>query len=190
VDTRQQIHAKAVVSDIRSGLGDNGLMAKYGLSQRGLERLFKKLVALKLITPDELYRGSPLYQKRIDRIMSRLHPRADLGVRVPIYDVTTGNVGLVRDISERGLRVAGIAADVGDERAFQIPIDMFMHADPLLIIAECRWVTIKGKNRKYPVAGFELKDVSVADGKVLKEFIDFLLLSKSGEWQVLETRPQ
>jgi len=190
VKAKQQIHARTVVSEISSGLGDDGLMAKYGLSHRGLERFFRKLVDLKLITHDELYRGSSLYRKRIDRIMSRLHPRADLAIKVPIYDVSTGDVGLLRDISERGLRVAGIPADAGDERAFQIPIDMFIRTAPLLIIAECRWVTMKGKNRKYPVAGFELKDVSVGDGGVLKEFIHLLLLSKSGEWQVLDGKPR
>ncbi len=190
MDTVKQIQANEVVRDIRSGTEDNGLMGKYGLSRKGLETLYKKLLALKLITHDELYRVSSLYRQKLDRIMSRLHPRADLGVKVPVYDVISGKIGVVRDISEKGLRVAGIPADVGDERTFQIPVDMFINADPLLVIAECRWVTIKGKNRKYPVAGFELKDVSVNDGKLLKDFIDFLLLSKSGQWQVLETKRQ
>lgn len=188
MDPKQTIRANEAVGDILSGLGDNGLMEKYGLSQRGLERLLKKLMACGLITHDEVYRQSSFYREKIDRIMSRLHPRANLGVKVPIYDVTSGNLGLVRDISEKGLRVAGIPAAVGDERTFQIPIDMFIHADPLLIIAECRWVTTKGKNRKYPVAGFELRDVSAHDGKLLKDFIDFLLLSKSGQWQLAQRK--
>lgn len=62
-------------------------------------------------------------------------------------------------------------------------------ADPLLVTAECRWVTIEGKKRKYPVAGFELKDAFATDEKPLKNFIDFFLLSKSGEWQIVENNP-
>ena len=121
--------------------------------------------------------------------MSWLYPRADLIVKIPICDVTSGNAGIVKDVSEKGPRVDGIAAHVGDERTFQIPVDSYILADPLLVIAECRWVTTKGKTRKYPVAGFALKDVSATDEKLLKDFIDFLLLSKSGEWQVVDRKP-
>ncbi|HMK35091.1 MAG TPA: PilZ domain-containing protein [Desulfomonilaceae bacterium] len=187
---KKQVPARAVVSDIRAGFGDNGLRAKYSLSQRGLGRLFKKLLTSNLITHDELYRGSCLYKENIDRIMSRFRPRADLSVKIPIYEVTSGSVGLLRDISETGLRVAGIQAAIGDEKTFQIPIDMFIRADPLLVIAECRWVKIKSKNRQYPVAGYELKAVSEADANVLRDFIEFLLMSKSGEWQVLAGNTQ
>ena len=68
-------------------------------------------------------------------------------VHVPIYDIGSGAIGVLRDISETGLRVAGIESKVGQVKTFQIPIDMFMQADPLLIIAECKWVEIKGKTR-------------------------------------------
>jgi hypothetical protein len=180
---RKQIYGRQVVNDIRTGLGDDGLMSKYGLSKRGLELLFKRLIGLRLISHEELCSGSVLYR-------SRLYPRADLGLKIPIYDVTTGTRGIVRDISVKGLRVAGIPVEVGDERAFQIPVDKFMLAEPLLVVAQCRWVTIKGKKREFTVAGFELKDISATDESVLKAFIEFLLLSKSGEWQVLRESPE
>jgi len=190
VDNRKQIQANEVVTDIRSGLGDDGIMTKYSISEKGLKALFKKLLAMKLITHDELCRGSSFYERRIDRIKSRGHPRADLVVEIPIYDVTSGTMGIVRDISEKGFRVAGISAKVGDERWFQIPVDRYILADPLMVIAECRWVAVKGRNKKYAVAGFELKDVSSVDEKLLKDFIDFLLLSKSGEWLTVGDKPK
>ena len=56
-----------------------------------------------------------------------------MAVRVPIYDMGSGAIGVLRDISETGLRVAGIESRVGQAKAFQIPIDMFMQADPLLL---------------------------------------------------------
>ena len=52
--------------------------------------------------------------------------------------------------------MAGIDASVGQARKFQIPIDMFMQADPLLIVAECKWAKRKGKMKEYVVAGFEI----------------------------------
>src|SRR5208283_4078127 len=145
----------------------------------------KQLVACKAISQSELYEISSSYRDRVDRITGRTHPRADLAVRVPIYDIGSGSIGVLRDISETGLRVAGIESRVGQAKTFQIPIDMFMQAEPLLIIAECKWVEMKGRHRKYHVAGFEIMDLSETDSLVLRNFIKFLLLSESGEWETI-----
>lgn len=50
------INVKQVLSDIKSGVSDALLMEKYGLSPKGLESLFKKLVEAKLISSAELKR--------------------------------------------------------------------------------------------------------------------------------------
>ena len=83
---------------------------------------------------------------------------------MPIYDLGTGSIGILRDISEKGLRVAGIDARVGQARTFQIPIDLFMQADPLLILAECKWAKPTGKIKEYVVAGFEILDLTAKAG--------------------------
>jgi hypothetical protein len=181
-----RIRANAVAGDIRSGKTDIELMVKYQLSRKALGKLFEKLLESRLIAHDELYKVSSLYKEKVDKTMTRLHARADLKVKIPIYDISSSKIGLVRDISERGLRVAGIEAEVGEVKTFQLSIDSFIQADPLLVLAECRWVEMKGKNKKYPVAGFELKDLSEADEKALRTFVDFLIVSKSGEWQALK----
>jgi len=49
-----RIGKKAVVSDIRAGVDDTGLMRAYGLSARGLEKLYAKLVAADLLSQTEL----------------------------------------------------------------------------------------------------------------------------------------
>ncbi len=51
---RKVIIAAEVVRDIRSRMTDLELMEKYKLSRRGLDSLLKKLLAVKLITPEEL----------------------------------------------------------------------------------------------------------------------------------------
>jgi hypothetical protein len=185
VGSKRQINGMDVLSDLRSGVADADLLVKYKLSAKALQIVFKKLVAGEAISHSELYQRSPLYRERIDRIRGRAHPRADLGVRVPIYDMGSGATGVLRDISETGLRVAGIESGVGQARTFQIPIDMFMQAEPLLIIAECKWVEIKGTHKRYPVAGFEILDLPDKDSFVLRNFIKFLLESESGEWQTI-----
>jgi hypothetical protein len=186
MDVNHRISGKNLAQDILTGMGDGAIMAKYGLSPKGIERLFKKLLKSKLITPAELYTMSSLYKIKIDTLKNRRHPRADLAVRIPIYDISSSSVGLLRDVSETGLRVAGITAEPGNVKTFQIPVDMYIEADPLLVIAQCKWAMIKGNNRKYFVAGFELQDVSDHDAGILRDFIEFLLFSKSGEWQTLD----
>jgi hypothetical protein len=185
VGSKRQINGMNILKDLRSGVADSELLVKYKLSAKSLQNVFKKLVAGKAINHSELYERSPLYRERIDHIRARAHPRADLGVRVPIYDIGSGAIGVLRDLSETGLRVAGIESGVGRARTFQIPIDMFMQAEPLLIIAECKWVAIKGTHKRYPVAGFEIMDLPDKDGLVLRNFIKFLLESDSGEWQTI-----
>jgi hypothetical protein len=47
--TKRTINANEIVKDIRSRMTDDQLMAKYSLSARGLERVFRKLLEAKLI---------------------------------------------------------------------------------------------------------------------------------------------
>ena len=61
-----------------------------------------------------------------------------------------------------------------------------MNADPLLIVAECKWVETRGRDQEYDVAGFEIIDVSDRDRQGLRDFMKFLLLSESGEWQAID----
>ena len=182
---KRQINGSDILNDLRSGMTDSELHVKYKVSEKGLLNVFKQLVACRAISHSELYKISSSYRDTADRITGRRHPRADLAVRVPIYDMGSGDIGLLRDISEKGLRVAGIESSVGESKTFQIPIDMFMQAEPLLIIAECKWVELKERQNKYFVAGFEIMDLSETDGLVLRNFIKFLLDSDSGEWQTI-----
>jgi hypothetical protein len=179
---KRRISAKSVGEDIRSGVSEAELIAKHGLSPEGLQGLFKELVNGKIVTHQYLCKRFSSYRERTDQLKQRRARRVGLSVSLPVCDVSSMSFGIVRDISETGLRVAGIKYQVGDVITFQLPIDVFMNADPLLIIAKCRWVSVKGNERRYFVAGFELVDLSAADLQVLKQLINLLLLSKSGEW--------
>ncbi len=185
MEDKRQINGKDILNDLRSGMAAWELQVKYKLSAKPLQAIFNKLVVREAVTHSELYEMSSFYRDRIDRIRGRAHPRADLGVYVPIYDIGYGAVGVLRDISETGLRVAGITSGVGQTTTFHLPIDIFMQSEPLLIIAECKWVETKGRRKKYPVAGFEIIDLPEWDSQILRNFIKFLLLSESGEWETI-----
>ncbi len=182
---QRQINGTNVINDLRSGMTDRELQMNYRLSTNGLCTIYEKLVERGAMSDSELSGWSPLYSLRTLYKESRSYPRADLATRVPIYDLGTGSKGILRDISEKGMRVAGIDASVGQAKTFQIPIDMFMKADPLLIVAECKWAKAKGKTKEYVVAGFEIIDLPAHDRNTLQNFISVLLLSDSGHWKTL-----
>jgi hypothetical protein len=51
---KKTLSAKEVVADIRAGATDEFLIAKYGISQKGLQNLFQKLLTANLITQADL----------------------------------------------------------------------------------------------------------------------------------------
>ncbi len=176
MEKKRQINGKNILSDLRSGMADRQLQVKYKLSSKSLESILSKLVKCGAVSHAELYEKSSSYRESVNHVQARKHPRAELDVYVPVYDIADSAVGVLRDISENGLRLAGIKVQVGQAKTFQIPVDMFMEAQPLLIIAECKWVQIKKKSRHYAVAGFELIDLPDADRETLRDFINLLLL--------------
>jgi hypothetical protein len=102
---------------------------------------------------------------------------------VPVRDIENSKTGVLRDISEKGLRVAGIEASVGQAKTLQVPVDLFVQAAPLLITAECKWVEAKGKITPYAIAGFEVVGLSGGDRKLLREFTRLLSLRcNTGDW--------
>ncbi|MCL4540294.1 MAG: PilZ domain-containing protein [Bacteroidetes bacterium] len=184
---KRQINGRYVIDDLRSGLTDRELQIKYCLSANSLCRIFEKLVDRGTMSHSELSERSPLYSLRTSYKESRTYPRADLAVNVPIYDLSTGSAGILRDISERGFRVAGIDARVGRTSTFQVPVDTFLRADPLLMVAECKWAKTRRKIKEYVVAGFEIIDLSMQDSNTLQDFMSVLLLSESGHWKTLSS---
>jgi DNA-binding MarR family transcriptional regulator len=49
-----QISANEVLKDLRNGLSDEGFMAKYNLTYRQLQRLFRKMIQAGFVSPIEL----------------------------------------------------------------------------------------------------------------------------------------
>jgi PilZ domain len=184
---KRQISGRKIIDDLRSGKTDQELQMKYRLSPNGLRTIFEKLVARNAISQSELCEISAFYKETTVVTGVRKCRRMALNVALPIYDIEGSCTGILRDISENGLRVAGIEARVGEAKTFQIPIDMFMQADPLLIVAKCKWVKTKGKTTEYVVAGFEIVDLSQGDTETLLNFVRFLVLSESGEWNALKS---
>jgi uncharacterized protein (DUF433 family) len=63
---RPPISSREAVKDIQSGISDSDLMAKYGLSAKGLQSMFTKLVAAKRITWEEIEERMPTFDSTVD----------------------------------------------------------------------------------------------------------------------------
>jgi len=183
----RKINIKELARDIRLGMTDPDLREKYRLSSNGLRTAFKKLLHAKAVKHSELYETSRTYREEVAYIRARSAPRAEIVDTIPvhIYDIDSSRKGFVRDISETGLRVAGISAVAGQTKTFLLSLDMFTQADPILVRAKCRWTKTRGKNLKYLVAGFEITNISDSALSELRMFIRSLTLSKSGEWATM-----
>lgn len=151
-------------------------MRKHGLSPRGLRMLMQMLVEKNAFEPSELSELSPLYKDVANLINARRFPRvyvpAPIAFKICSYD--TAQVGFVRDVSETGVRVAGIKVKVGEEMTLSMPLTEFETRGPLEFRAVCRWCTIEGKRKKYAVGGFEIVDISSEARVRLAEVIDYI----------------
>lgn len=176
---RKSVRVGQVLADIGSGATESDLQEKYDISPRGLERLFKGLVAEKHIGKVQLIGRYPKLEPKLVHIRPRRKPRSKLDLALPAYDLGSQKSGLVRDISEAGLRVAGIKCEVGELKTLQIHLDKFMNVDPMLLLARCRWRKTRGRNRPYVTGGFEITALP-KDGEVLlRKLVDGLIVNPS-----------
>jgi PilZ domain len=180
VGTKRQINGKLIINDLRSGLRDEDLQIKYKLSSYALLTIYRRLLAHNAISHFELCERSPLYTERIKPAHQRKCHRLNLHIPIGICDVQTSANGVLSNISEKGLRIAGIQATIGDVKTFEIPLDVLMQTNSLVIKAKCKWIELMGQNQKYLAAGFEITDLSERDGKTLQDFMRFLVLNEPG----------
>ncbi len=169
--SKHRIKAREIVDEMRLGLTDSELKERYRLSSRGLRRLLNKLVHAGAIGHAELYEISEAYKEAVDVTAGRGHPRIDVTFPLRIFEDGSSNKGLVRDISETGMRVAGIESRVEEIKAFRLPLDDLMAADPIFLEARCRWIETKGHDVEYPVAGFEIVNMSKRSKRDLRNFV-------------------
>jgi hypothetical protein len=109
---KKTISAKEILADIHAGATDAFLMKKYAISEKGLQSLFHKLIAAKVLTQADLHaRATPLEKIREPEEIKREkpeEPKSSLTVQKiyipgepdqPRQDVTSAAVG--RDATEK-----------------------------------------------------------------------------------------
>jgi hypothetical protein len=171
MSVKRVIKASEVVRDLRDGLTDSEIMAKYKLSAKGLQSLFRKLEAAKVMKPSELYGRFPSYDDTAALDLPRLVSREPLGIALPIYDANQPEItGVVGDIAEKGLRVRYIRSAVGETKTFVIRPDELFSVAPITLEATCRWTRREGPNRDH-ISGYEIPRISPRDLQELQELL-------------------
>ena len=161
---KRKIRARDIVNDIRAGLDDGALMHKYRLTAKGIQRMFLKLLESNLITQVELSSRMAQHDDTAEIEDLREFPRNYPALSVTVYDGSKeGQQGVVRDITERGIGVKGIAAQPDEIKTFVIC--------PGGLEATCRWVQNDEQANGQCVAGFEITSITEADLTELREVI-------------------
>jgi len=156
----QQIDARDIVKDIRSGMTDSELLKKYDLSSEGLRFALQTLTDTEIISLDELYATSSSAYDTVFIENMRELPRYHLAMAVTIYEATRPDVkGTLRDIAEKGVGITGIPARVGDVKNLVIPAEIFIEVDKIVFEAKCVWAQTEGTEDQY-VAGFQITSIS------------------------------
>ncbi|AFM25504.1 PilZ domain-containing protein [Desulfomonile tiedjei] len=172
MDLKREIEAKDLIFDIRTGMTDAQLMEKYRLTYKGLRSALKKLLNVQAISPEELYERFPLYEVITAEDMKEL-VKGPLAMPLPVYESNDPDgKGQVRNISEQGVGIRGLASKVGETKHLVLDPTELASIDLISFYAQCRWV--KKKSSGEYVAGFEIIRISREGFQDLKKIIRLL----------------
>jgi hypothetical protein len=173
---KRKIIAEHIIRDIRSGMTDERLMEKYMLSERGLNKVFRKLLNHEAMSEEELSTRIASYADLSPLDYLPESTPHELVCLVPIYEENLQDTrGSVCELTEKSVGVTGIQAAVKDLKKLVIPADEFFSVSPLSFQAVCRWVQQPNEGSE-PVAGFEITDISDENYQRLRQLMRLLRL--------------
>jgi uncharacterized protein (DUF433 family) len=173
---KKRINVRQMVEDIRWGAAEAHLMEKHGLSSRGLQSAFWKLVRSGVLTWDELLNSYPGLDDTVTLQKMRQCPRGYPLLSIGIYEEgNPENRGWITDVSEKGMGVTGIHAQINERKSFVLVPDEFTEFKPLSLEAVCRWFNPKGE-QGLCFAGFEITWIDVQSFTELQELLQSMTL--------------
>lgn len=159
LSTKIFIRISEIVKDIRLGMDGEELMEKYHLSFRGLSTASLMLVNSGALAWDEIHENIRTGYGEYIAGKIRSQKRYSVGFDVPVYDINQPEyIGKLHDVSEDGMGIQGIEANVGETKTLVISGDEFGEYSTIVLDAECKWVGVRSDG---PMAGFEISHLSV-----------------------------
>jgi uncharacterized protein (DUF433 family) len=179
VAAKRRIDTKELVDDIRTGLTDVALMEKYKLSSRGLQRVFTKLVDSGAVMENDISGRSISYDDSVTLKNVRGSVRALPILSIDIHEEKNPQImGRITDLSEVGVGVRGLEAQVGELKSLLVVPDESLAVEPFSFEAKCRWSRM-GDQDKLCNAGFEITDISGGNFIQLQGLLQLMTFSFS-----------
>jgi len=177
METKRKIKAKDIVNDVRSGMTDSELMKRHGLSSKGLQSIFKKLIDAKAPKVQEVFNRAPICgEDTADVTNIRFVPRDCVDVPLLICDkADRKNIDTIVDVTERGIGIRGILTNAGETKTFVFLSDSLFPVGPFALEAQCRWVK-NGTSDRQIDSGFEITNIAEAGSQELNKIIQWVVL--------------
>lgn len=174
---KKRIQASMLLEDIRSRLSEAEIMEKFGLSSRGLQSAFWKLVRSGALSWDELLNLYPSLDDSVTLQKMRQHPRSHPILSINIYEEgNPENKGKVKDLTENGVGVTGVRAMPNEKKNLVMVPDEFMELAPFPMEAICRWASPGGEGEPCS-AGFEIVRIDRKSLTELQELMQLMTLT-------------
>jgi hypothetical protein len=96
--------------------------------------------------------------------------------KIPVYDAETKRfLGLVQDLSEKGIQLLGINMDVNSKKTLIIHANDYVKGSPISFEAVCRWVR-KEEPQGYFISGFEITYMPEDTRRNLMSLMEYVTL--------------
>ncbi|MBI4965953.1 MAG: hypothetical protein HY913_21925 [Desulfomonile tiedjei] len=171
--TSVKLHVKEILHDIREGLGDVPIMEKYQITPGQYMSVLEQLRDIEIAR-----QRHALMTKTASHDLPHLRalPRCYIFRDVTVFDAKSpGKEGKVNDVTESGIQVTGIMAEIGEVRTFTVVSDHAGGRTKATFDAVCRWIKTEDDFGEY-VAGYEITKISNDSLLRLKRLIQELTL--------------
>ncbi len=177
VPVKRTIKLADMIGDIRLGLSDSDLMAKYEMPQAELQRAFQQLLESGAVTRGEIYGRYSLHLQTRTISLDEVHqddPSGFLAFPVPIHEASKPDVvGRIRNLTEDDVGTIGLEVAEGDIRLLVVSPEKFVNIRPFEFEAVCRGVK---KQPEGTYAAFKITDISTENREHLRRLISMLTL--------------
>jgi Mor family transcriptional regulator len=166
----RKLNLLAVLADIRGGMNSSELRKKYGLTDETLRQVVKKLLAAegKRSAADG---PETLIEEPAEFLATSEFVRHEVDFDLPVYEADRPDVfGMVRDVSEGGMSVAGIEARQGDIKTLVVLGDELGQVSSFEFEGCCRWAFVDSVDGAC-LAGFAIEKISRTDAQELQKLV-------------------
>jgi len=168
----RKINLLAVLADIRAGMSQSDLLKKYDISESVFRQLSKKLLAaqgIRLATDAETVIMDPVEFPATSELV-----RHEIDFDLPAYEADRPETfGMVREVSEESMSVAGIDAAVGDTKTLVVLGDELGQFSSFESDGSCLWLFADAEEGTC-LAGFAISKISKSDAQELRKLLRVL----------------